>query len=85
MVSMIRKVETAMGDGKKRPTPSELVNKKVVRRSIVASRPLKEGEILDEATLEVKRPGTGLSPMNWDQIVGTRAKRAYAKDEPIEL
>ena len=85
MVSMIRNVEIAMGNKEKRPTPSERVNREVVRRSIVAGRALREGELLDEAALAVKRPASGISPMHWDQIIGTRARRPYAKDEPIDL
>ena len=56
----------------------------VARKSIVAARPIAEGEILTEENITVKRPGNGISPMRWDEILGTAAKRAFAADELIE-
>jgi len=83
MVRAIRNVEKALGDGIKRPSPSETPNIPVARKSIVAARPIRKGERLGEDNLAVKRPGTGLSPMRWDEVVGTRALRDYEEDEPI--
>jgi N,N'-diacetyllegionaminate synthase len=85
LVRGIRNVEEAVaGDAVKRPSPSESKNLVVVRRSIVASRPIAAGEALGDQNLTTKRPGGGVSPMRWDEIVGTRAQRAYNMGEPIE-
>ena len=84
MVAAIRNIELALGDGVKRPSPSEQKNKPVARKSIVAQRAIEKGELLTEENLTVKRPGEGISPMEWEQIVGTRASRDYAPDEMIE-
>ncbi len=83
MVSAIRKVEEALGDGIKTASPSELKNRPVVRKSIVAAREIYKGELLTEDNLAVKRPGTGISPMQWDGIIGQRACRAYKQDDLI--
>ncbi|MGC6534316.1 MAG: N-acetylneuraminate synthase [Parvibaculales bacterium] len=85
MISAIRNVECAMGDGVKQPTPSELRNKIVARKSIVAACDIAVGEILSETNLTVKRPGDGLSPMRWDEVVGQRAKKSFKQDEAIEI
>ena len=84
MVEGIRIVEQALGDGIKRPTPSEQMNLPVVRKSIVAARPIRMGEVFTEANITAKRPGTGISPMNWDAWIGRRALRDFAVDELIE-
>jgi N,N'-diacetyllegionaminate synthase len=84
MVTAIRNVERALGDGVKQPSPSERKNMPVARKSIVAARPIRKGEVLTESHLAVKRPGTGLSPMLWDQLVGRPASRDFAADEPLE-
>jgi N,N'-diacetyllegionaminate synthase len=85
LVKGIRNVEEAVaGDAVKRPSPSETRNIVVARRSIVAEKAIAAGEILGAHNLTTKRPGNGLSPMRWDLVVGTRAKRAFAPDEPIE-
>ncbi len=83
MVLQIRNVELAMGDGVKKPAPGEMKNIPVARRSVVAACGIKEGEIITENMLALKRPATGLSPMLWDDIIGSRAKKDYRKDEPI--
>jgi N,N'-diacetyllegionaminate synthase len=83
MVAAIRNVEKALGDGIKRPTPSEAKNIAVVRKSIVASRPIRKGEILTSANLTTKRPATGLSPMRWDELLGKPSPADFAEDEPI--
>lgn len=84
MVTAIRNVERALGDGIKQPSPSERKNMPVARKSIVAARPIRKGEVLTESHLAVKRPGTGLSPMLWDQLLGRPASRDFAADEPLE-
>jgi len=81
MVSAIRNIEKALGDGIKKPSKSEIKNIPIARKSIIASRPIQEGEIFDIKNLTVKRPGTGISPMQWDSIIGTIATKNYAKDE----
>lgn len=85
MTRAIRLVESALGDGVKRPSPSELRNRDIARRSIVARRAIRAGETMTEANLTTKRPGTGLSPMRWDDVVGHDADRDYEADEMIEL
>lgn len=85
MVRAIRNIEQAMGDGEKKVTVSEGKNIAIARKSIVAAHPIKKGEILSEENLTVKRPGIGISPMQWDEIVGTIAIRDYNEDELIEL
>ncbi|MEO0462653.1 MAG: N-acetylneuraminate synthase [Pseudomonadota bacterium] len=86
MVAGIRNVDLAMaGDGIKRPSPSEIGNRAIARKSIVAARAIAAGEVLSEENLATKRPGTGLSPMLWDDVIGQSAPRAFAPDELIEL
>lgn len=84
MVAAIRNIEQALGDGVKRLTPSESRNKPVVRKSIVARRDIRSGEIFSSENLAVKRPGTGISPMRLDEVIGHRATRDFAYDEQIE-
>jgi len=83
MVSAIRNIEVALGDGIKRPSDSELENIKIVRKSIVAATDIKSGEIFTEQNLTTKRPGNGTSPMRWDKVIGHPAKKDYKKDELI--
>ena len=85
MVSAIRNIEIAMGDGIKRVTPSEVGNKLVVRKSLVASKAIKVGEVFSIENITTKRPGTGISPMNWDSVMGRKSVRDFAVDELIEL
>jgi N-acetylneuraminate synthase len=85
MVDGIRNIERALGDGIKRPSASELKNKPIARKSIVARRPIQAGEPFSADNLAAKRPGTGISPMRWDEVVGRPAPRAFAADELIEL
>ena len=84
MVRAIRNIEKALGDGIKRPSPSESANLDVARKSIVAARAIAAGERFSEANLTVKRPGSGVSPMRWDEMLGRRACRDFAADELIE-
>jgi N,N'-diacetyllegionaminate synthase len=85
MVAAIRNIEIALGDGIKRLTPSETRNKPIARKSLVATRPIKAGEIFNAQNTTAKRPGTGISPMRWDEIMGLPASRDFAQDELIEL
>lgn len=85
MVSAIRRIEMAMGDGEKKPMPSEIANKVVARKSIIAKKTIVKGEILTEENITTKRPGSGLSPMRWHEVLGTRAVRDFEEDEMIEL
>ena len=85
MVEAVRHVEAALGDGHKHLTASEAPNKAIARKSIVAARPIAEGEVFTEENLTTKRPGDGVSPMRWHEVLGLRAKRAFAEDEKIEL
>ena len=85
MVRAIRNIEQALGDGVKRPMPSEAANKVVARKSIIAARDIKKGEMLSEENLTTKRPGNGISPMRWYEIIGKAAKRDFMEDELIEL
>ena len=83
MVTAIRHIESALGTGEKEPAECEKKNIAIARKSIVAKRAIKKGELLTEENLTVKRPGDGISPMKWDGVVGTVAKRDYAEDEKI--
>jgi N,N'-diacetyllegionaminate synthase len=85
MVSAIRNIESALGDGLKRPSPSEAKNIPVARKSLVAARAIRAGEIFDAGNVTVKRPGTGLSPMRWDEVMGRKARRDFLPDELLEL
>lgn len=85
LVRAIRHIERAIGDGVKRPAPGELKNRAVARKSLVAAAPIRAGEAFTERNLTVKRPGTGLSPMRWDEVLGKTAPRDFAADELIEL
>ena len=85
MISLIRNIELALGNGIKQATSAEMKNKLIVRKSIVATRFIKSGEILSEENIAVKRPGNGISPMKWDDIVGSKAKRNFDIDDLIEI
>ena len=84
MVRAIRNVEVAMGDGIKRPSPSEIHNRPIARKSLVAARPIAAGELFSAENLAVKRPGTGVSPMRLDELTGKVAHRAFDTDELID-
>ncbi len=85
MVSSIRHIEKAIGTGEKAPSPSEKKNIAIARKSIVAAKSIKTGEILTKDNITVKRPGTGISPMRWKDVLGTKAARDFKEDELIEL
>ena len=85
MVDAIRNIELSMGTGIKEPADSEKKNIAIARKSIVANQSIKKGDILTETNLTVKRPGDGISPMKWFEIIGTKAIRDFEEDELIEI
>ena len=85
MVASIRNIEHALGTGDKAPSPSEKKNITVARKSIVAARNIKAGDIFTIENVTVKRPGTGISPMRWNEVLGTKAIKDFAEDELIEI
>lgn len=85
MVAAIRNIEKALGDGIKRPSPSEIKNRAIARKSIVASRDIKKGEAFSEENITTKRPGTGLDPMMWHKVIGKKARRDFKADELVEV
>ena len=85
MVKAIRNIETALGSPEKRVSQSERKNMVVARKSIVALSPIRKGEKFSEQNITVKRPGNGVSPMLWDDVLGMAAPRDFAADEPISL
>ena len=85
MVKSIRNIEKSLGRGEKTPSPSERKNMAVARKSIVANRKIRKGDILTEDNITVKRPGTGINPMKWNNVLGTKAIRDFDEDELIEL
>lgn len=85
MVAAIRNIEKALGDGIKRPSPSEIKNRVIARKSIVAARDIKKGEIFSEENITAKRPGTGIDPMMWYKVIGKKARRNFKADELIEV
>ena len=85
MVEGIRKIELALGSSEKRPSEVELKNRLVARKSIVARKAIKAGEELTEKNITTKRPGSGINPMKWNDIVGTKAIRDFEEDELIEI
>ena len=85
MVRAIRNIEQAIGDGIKRPSKSESANRPIARKSLVAARAIMAGEEFNAANLAVKRPGTGISPMRWDEVIGRKAPRDFSPDELILL
>ncbi len=85
MVKAIRNIEQAMGDGIKKPSNSEIKNIPIARKSLVASKLICAGELFSTDNIIVKRPGTGISPMHWDKVLGQPAIRDFSEDELIEL
>ena len=81
MISAIRNIEIALGSSIKKPTESEISNIQIARKSIVTKTKIKKGDTLNDKNLSIKRPGSGISPMRWDNIVGTKAKKNYNEDE----
>ena len=85
MITSIRNIEKALGSANKTPSASEIKNKAVARKSIVSKTNIKKGEEFTEDNITVKRPGTGISPMKWFDILGEKATRDFCEDELIEL
>lgn len=86
MVTAIRNVEVAIsGSGLKEPSPSEMKNKSIARKSIVASKVIKKGDVFTEQNITIKRPGTGVSPIKWKELLGSIATKDYIEDQLIEL
>ena len=85
LVKAVRNVEESLGSGEKVVAEAERSNIEVARKSIVAARDIRAGELLTDRNITVKRPGNGLSPMLWDEVIGTRAVRDFVYDSLIEL
>lgn len=85
LVSGIRHIEKSMGTGVKELTPSETKNRSIARKSIVAKTNIMAGDILNDDNITVKRPGTGINPMKWEEVVGTKAIRDFKEDELIVI
>ena len=85
LVKGIRRIEIMLGSGEKVPSASELPNRVAARKSIVAATKIAEGELFNETNITIKRPGNGISPMRWDEVIGQKAIRCFAPDELIEL
>jgi len=85
MIMGIRNIEKALGDGKKKPSESEKKNIEIARKSIVASKFISKGEVFTVDNITVKRPGNGISPMKWFEIMGQTAKKNISEDEMIEI
>jgi N,N'-diacetyllegionaminate synthase len=85
LVAAVRNIERALGDGVKRPSASELANMAAARKSLVAARAISRGQPFTAENVAIKRPGTGLSPMRLDEVLGRAAPRDFAPDELLEL
>ena len=85
MTQAIRNVQLSLGDEEKKVSLSEIRNRDIVRRSIVSSKEIKKGEFLTDSNITAKRPADGISPMEWDNVIGKKAIRDFKKDELIEL
>ena len=85
LVENIRKAEIMLGSGIKKVTPSEMKNKKIARKSIIAKNNIKQGDIFTEENLICKRPGNGISPMHWYDILGKVAEKDFEEDQLIEV
>ena len=85
MVSAIRNVEKALGSAEKKVSESEITNIDIARKSIVAAQTISKGEFLTEKNITIKRPGTGISPMRWEEVIGIIAKKDFEKDELIVI
>ncbi len=85
MVKAIRNIEMALGDGLKNPSESEIKNIPIARKSIIAAKDIKKGEVFTAENITTKRPGIGVNPMRWNEVIGTRAIRDFEEDELIEV
>lgn len=84
LVNGVRTISSALGDGRKQPTPTETKNIPIARKSIFVTNPIKQGEVFSEHNLTIRRPGNGCSPMHWDKMIGKVATRDYSVDETLE-
>jgi len=84
MAAGIRTIEKALGDGIKQPAAAEKQNRQVIRKSVVAARKIAKGEAFTKKNIAVKRPGTGITPMRWDELLGAAAKKEFKADELIQ-
>jgi len=85
MVQSIRNIEIALGDGIKKPSKSEVKNKPIARKSIVAAKFIAKGEVFTEDNITAKRPGRGISPMRWNEVLGRKAVQDFKPDDLIEI
>lgn len=85
MIQAIRNIESSMGDGEKTPSPVEIQNRIAARKSIVALKVIRVGDVFTEDNITSKRPGNGLSPMKWRDVLGKKAKKQFNPDDLIEL
>jgi len=85
MVTAIRNIENALGNGVKKASNSEIKNKVIARKSIVAIKVIKKGDVFTEKNIATKRPGNGISPMRWEKVLGMKARKDFGIDEQIEL
>ena len=85
MVASIRNIEKALGSGLKTASPSETKNKSIARKSIVAATNITAGDLFTSENITVKRPGSGISPMRWDEVIGQKARKNFEADDLIEL
>lgn len=85
MITSIRNIEEALGTGIKNPSQSEITNKIIARKSIVASKKICKGDVFTEDNITTKRPGTGISPMRWNEVIGLKANKDFNEDELIEI
>ncbi len=85
MIKAIRNIEKALGNREKSPSPSEMRNISNIRKSIVASKDIKKGKVFADENITTKRPGIGISPMEWDNVIGKKAKRDFKEDELLEI
>jgi N,N'-diacetyllegionaminate synthase len=85
MVRAIRNIEKAMGNGVKKPSSSEKKNIPIARKSIIAARLIKKGEVFTGNNITTKRPGNGISPMRWDKVIGAIASKDFMPDELIKI
>jgi len=85
MVFAIRNIEKALGNGIKKASKSELKNKPIARKSLVAVKEIKKGELFTEKNIGIKRPGNGISPMRWDEVIGKISNKEYCVDDLIEM
>lgn len=85
MVKAIRKIDLAMGSPEKKPSETEIKNREIARKSIVAKKNIKIGELLSNENVTTKRPGTGINPMKWNEVIGTKAIRDFKEDELLEI